>query len=108
MIVEIEATEIDIVDNGFSLFGPKINKQYQKYLYNTVTGNLFDLKWNNIGKYNFDGYNWNKCYIYLDITEKSKLNSYLRIDPKYDVMMQNSPYIYECRKKALEIEQEDI
>ena len=108
MIVEIEAAEIDIENDGFSLFGPKINKKYQKYLYNTVTGNLFDLKWRNIGKYNFDGYNWNKCYIYIDIIQNSKLNSYIRINPKYDVMMKNSPYIIQCRKRALKYENEDI
>ena len=109
MFIEIEATEIDIKDFGSSLFGPLIkNNKYQTYIYNTKTGNLFDIKWNNMGKYNCDGSSWSKCYIYVDIINKSNLNSYMRLHPNYDKIVKNSTYVQNCRKHALKLENEDV
>ena len=109
MFIEIEATEIDIKDFGSSLFGQLIEKnKYEKYIYNTKTGSLFDTNWNSLGRYMCDGSKWEKCFIYINIIDKSNLNSYIRLHPNYDKIIKNSSFVQKCRNNALIIENEDV
>ena len=111
MLIEIKATEIDIQEHGSCVFGDEIkNNIYKTYIYNTTTGELFNLKRDNIGKFNIDHKLplRENSYMYINIIDTPNLNSYIRIHPEYNRIIENSPYAIQCSKKVMEHINSDI